>query len=1057
MPARVVVGVLLGLFVAFGAPAGAASPWQTLADPVFVRADTRELPEAAVMTIAQDSTGFLWVGTQGGLARFDGYHARSFLPNASDPAALPDGYVRSLLPDVNGGMWIGSSSNGLVHFDAATETFRTWRPDPAGRTGPRSASVDALADAGDGRVWVGGDGGLGLFDPATGTFAAIALGVRGPPPIVWSLLVDREGTLWVGTQDGLYYRPAHAQQMRVFPLAAAPAIYSLYEDRAGRIWEGSVNAVFILDSARRSVRVLRSSATDGTSLAPGQQWSIIEVTPGVMWIGTDAALSIVDALTDRVHRVESDPKNPGGLSAGRVLQFLRDRSGLIWLANHVGGLLAYNPFSRGLYELSATRPEIGFGEQGTPAVLALSGTRLWAGGFNGRLAEFRPPAVGSTVVRLPNRASAQTFLPGTAGTLLIGSTAGVCELDVGATDARCPQGPSRLAGTSIYTMLQHGRQLWIGGSTGLWVEDVVSGTVAPFPAGSAGVLPNSQVRVLYRDRRGRLWVGTENGLDRIDPSGRTVPFMFSPRDPNSIGPGGMTSIIEDRRGRIWAGAAGGPLNVLQENRDGTTRIRHLGLADGLPHENVDGLAEDASGRIWASTDKGIAQIDPDTLRARALGQADGVSEGAYWAGAVSQSSDGTMFFGGLEGISIVTPDATSDWSYAPPVVVSALQLGRRSVPAWKVNHGDATVELPADARDIQVEFSALDYSAPQALRYEYKLDGFDRDWVDADAQHRVATYTHLSPGDYTLEVRGTNRVGTWSRHVFRMGVHALPAWYETPWFRILIAMLLLLSAYGVHRVRTGVLRRRQRELEATVEERTHELVEANLKLQELSLSDPLTGLRNRRFLTQHLDGDIAITLRRYQDWLSEPSGGMPDAADVLFFLVDLDHLKIVNDRFGHHAGDLLLMQMRERLQEVFRESDFVVRWGGDEFLTVVREGRRSEGGAIAERIREAVASRAFLVGAEQTIEATVSVGFAAFPFVVTAPESVTWLQVVDLADHALYLAKQAGRNTWFGLAATGRTDPVLLARLEGGGIEELVRSGSLEVVARGPLPARSEL
>ena len=161
--------------------------------------------------------------------------------------------------------------------------------------------------------------------------------------------------------------------------------------------------------------------------------------------------------------------------------------------------------------------------------------------------------------------------------------------------------------------------------------------------------------------------------------------------------------------------------------------------------------------------------------------------------------------------------------------------------------------------------------------------------------------------------------------------------------------------------------------------------------------------------------------------------------------VDLDHFKVVNDRYGHHAGDLLLMQMRERLQEVFRESDFVVRWGGDEFLTVTREGRRSEAGPIAERIREAVASRPFSLGNGQTIAASVSVGFAAFPFLPSAAAAVSWLQVVGLADHALYMAKQAGRNTWFGLASTAKTQAAMRANAEISA-DQLVAMGALDVL-----------
>ena len=658
--------ILLGLFMIGGTPVRAASPWESLAGPVFVHADTRELPEAAVMSLAQDRAGFLWVGTQGGLARYDGYHFRSFLPNPSDPKALPDGYVRTILADPDGGLWIGSSSSGLVHFDATTETFHTWRPGRGGRNGPRSASVDAIATERSG-LWIGGDRGLDRFDPQANAFAPVAFAGRGDAPVVWSLLLDHAGTLWVGTQSGLYYRPARTDRFSNYPLrtgahVAKPVIYSLYEDRAGRLWAGSVNALYVLDVSRRSARTMMTSAQNAASLAPGQQWAITEAEPGVLWAGTDSAISIIDAASGRVHRVETDLKNPGGLTGGRVVGFLRDRSGLLWLADHVGGLLLYNPFSAGLYQISATQTAIGFADQGAPAIAALPGNRLWVGGFLGRLAEFQASIPRARTLTVPNHAAVETLLPGRDGTLWIGTTGGLCRIGPGASAASCPAEPSPIATSSIYALLADGTRLWVGGSNGLAVLDTMTGNVTPYPRSNTAALSNEQVRVLYRDHRGRLWIGTENGLNRLDTDGKLTRFVFAAGDPNSIGPGGMASIIEDRRGRIWAGANGGPLDVLEEKDGGAIRTRRIGLAEGMPHENVDGLAEDARGRIWASTDRGIALIDPDTLHARGLGLADGVSEGAYWAGTVSQPADGTIFFGGLDGITVIGARASSPWN-----------------------------------------------------------------------------------------------------------------------------------------------------------------------------------------------------------------------------------------------------------------------------------------------------------------------------------------------------------------------------------------------------------
>ncbi len=211
-----------------------------------------------------------------------------------------------------------------------------------------------------------------------------------------------------------------------------------------------------------------------------------------------------------------------------------------------------------------------------------------------------------------------------------------------------------------------------------------------------------------------------------------------------------------------------------------------------------------------------------------------------------------------------------------------------------------------------------------------------------------------------------------------------------------------------------------RQLEATLKT----LRATQARLEEASLSDPLTGLRNRRFLMQHLDADISISLRRYEDAMRQRPCEAPEEADLVFFMVDIDHFKAVNDQHGHAAGDQVLIQVCERLREVSRESDYLVRWGGEEFLMVARLSSRHEAGLIAERIRSAVASQPFVLEQGLSLHKTCSVGFAAFPFFATAPGRLSWEEVVELADQGLYRAKRAGRNRWVGLAAAeGQTPP----------------------------------
>ena len=221
-----------------------------------------------------------------------------------------------------------------------------------------------------------------------------------------------------------------------------------------------------------------------------------------------------------------------------------------------------------------------------------------------------------------------------------------------------------------------------------------------------------------------------------------------------------------------------------------------------------------------------------------------------------------------------------------------------------------------------------------------------------------------------------------------------------------------------------------KKLETMVKERTRELEEKNdalevayKTLEELSLTDPLTGLKNRRFLFKHLDADIAISRRDYENWLRGHVKHPPSVSDLIFFMVDMDYFKAVNDNYGHAAGDKVLIQIRELLGQIFRESDFLVRWGGEEFLVVARFIKRSDASLLAERIRRLVSEHIFEIGDGQTIQKTCSVGFACYPFLPTQPELLSWPQVVDIADLALLTAKRTTRNAWVGIFANDEEKP----------------------------------
>ncbi|MEO6279408.1 GGDEF domain-containing protein, partial [Roseateles sp.] len=420
-----------------------------------------------------------------------------------------------------------------------------------------------------------------------------------------------------------------------------------------------------------------------------------------------------------------------------------------------------------------------------------------------------------------------------------------------------------------------------------------------------------------------------------------------------------------------------------------------------------------------------------------------------WFRAYGKLSDGRMLFGGSTGLLVTEPQRYKRWAFKPPLVATELRVDNRDLPAGLLARG---LTLAPQQRAFSVGFASLDFSAPLLNRYRYRLQGYDEDWIAASAERRVASYANLAPGKYELLLQGSNRLGDWSEPPLRIAVEVLPAWWQTWWARTLAGLLAVLAVLGLVLLRTRQLQRRQAWLEQSVQERTaelralsEELRQKSAALEISSLSDPLTGLHNRRYLTQHIEADVALALRRR-------AAAPNEASDLVFLLIDIDHFKQVNDQYGHSAGDAVLVQLSERLRQGCRDSDHLVRWGGEEFLIVARDGSRLHAAKHAERIRQAVAGKPFVLPDGQLLVRTCSIGFACFPLAPAHPRALAWSAVVDVADGALYEAKRSGRNRWVGvLAAAHGLDEQGLQQLLQRPPSEWLASTQLDVL-RGPAP-----
>jgi diguanylate cyclase (GGDEF)-like protein len=1019
---RALLTLIWVLVTAVPAAASAdTSRWTGFSDPLFTH--HTEAETASSTSIAQDGSQFIWVGTQNGLARWDGYHFRRYPGDLQTPGALPDGFILALYVDDQGRLWVGTSAGGLARYDADRDAFIV----TSSSSGLSDPAVSAITGDGKGGLWIGTGVGLDHMD-ARGvvqrapTDPTHAYGL--PEGSVNAILIDQDGTLWVGTPRGLWRRTGGSTAAFTFlPLGteegAAPAITQLYRDSANRLWVATrAHGAFIIEGG--NPRAVHESGAVST-LESDRVTSIMEATPGEVWLATyGGGIVVVDAKSGSTHRIRHYADTPLSLYDNFVYALYRDRSGLIWVST-IAATSQHDPLQQGVVTLfGATGRTDGISGKKVFVLAPMPDGHVWLGVDGG--IDIIDPVLGRLGQIVPDQSHPESALPkgrvqaiavaADSGVVYIATQQGLYRTDVSGRHLVRVNVPDRSPTAAIRELCLVGDVLWLGGEfDGLWALDLHVPDKPVVRLHETGAqLGDPRIASIDRGAGNTLWVGTRKGLARVDTvSGEIERVPVDAADPSQLPGGFVSSTLTDHRGRLWVASFGAGVQVLEKrDADGRWHFRRFGLREGLPHLGVDKLLEDAHGDIWASTDDGLAVIDGKTFAIRALQVPEGVGLRTFFTSSGASTAAGEMLFGGEGGLVVVRPEIVTRWEYNPPVVVTDVSAGssRLAIGGFNRIGGSATrLEISPDDHRLRVEFSALDYSAPGRNRYAYRLRGFDPDWIPTEPSSRVASYTNLPPGNYTLQLRGSNRNGSWAPPL-EMPIHVLPLWYQTLAFRVTAILFALALVAALVQARTAYLRRRQHELQSLVTERTAELEqrsqqlrESQLQLERIAYVDPLTGLSNRRLFEKELRHGVAMVARE---------GGC-----LTLLLIDLDGFKKINDQRGHDAGDALLVETALRLTHSVRETDRVARLGGDEFAIVLTGAcELATVEVIIRRILTGISAPVIHKGA--TLQVSASIGSVQCPSQGTATETL-----YKAADVALYEAKRSGRNTWRWSGQTG--------------------------------------
>ena len=799
--------------------------------------------------------GFIWIGTDVGLERWDGYRIRTYAAHAGDPCALPADYVVTLYVDGRGRLWISTFGGGLAYYEPETNCIRTVG---GGENDLTRAPVSSFASESAGGLWLGTTAGLLHLS------ADLSHLIRLPEDAstqghlsherIASVLLDRHGVLWVGSERGLERRASMQTRFESVALPAGAKVRTLLESSDGRIWVGTVgDGAYVIDPSTAKVQAIDDIRRRNPIPLI---WRAAETSTGEIWLGTTSAGVIrVDPTSLRARALHHQKGVATSLPEDAVVDLMRDRNGLLWVASDNGVGFFNSPVDVATILSDDELNNIGEGlvkatvRMGDGRIAIGVGTKIalvtprGAGAESVPLDPLPPPSSLATLATLDGRdlfAAAQPY--------------GLVWIDLTARRSSPVPLPGPNASPHVLALLPDAKRLWVGGTEGLWlVERRTDGRTAPSRWMASRRYELRDVWEIAMGQGDTRWMGTVTGLYQLNQSSAEpthVQLVSLAGDP--IADPHIKSLHTDRRGRLWIGTNSDGLFVVDPSTGTLDRARVLvHLAAELPSGAVSKILEDGHGAVWVSTDRGIARIDASSFAVTRLTRGDGLAITSYVSGSCADEVCNELMFGGLNGSTLIRPDRRAQSSEPQAVVITRISVGREEVASSRFNTrpDDQVLEVPADAHSLAVEFAALDYSDPTHNRYEYRLEGFDRNWVQTGLDIRMATYMNLAPGVYHLRVRGADHTGNWSPRERRLTVRVAAAWYQTMWFHALEILAVLMALLVIVQWRTVVLRARQRELESLVDEKTQALFRAtgerNSLIENLAhdLRTPLTSLR----------------------------------------------------------------------------------------------------------------------------------------------------------------------------------------------------------------------
>ena len=971
----------------------ATPSWASITDYVVKQWNIKDgLPSQSLKSVVQDQQGYMWLGTQFGLSRFDGTTFTNY--NTQNSPFLPSNGINKLLVDSSGLLWVGTKS-GLV-----------------------------------------------VINPAT--FAAQEFNIKGP---VRDILEDSKGSIWIAA-NGLYYVDRGQVDLRTqvngpLPIVNATVITQIVGSVSQMalspegIWLVNDRHLLRLTKNSSDFSKLRLELTAKISLPERLAQTIVHdlsFLNGNLYIASELGAYFLD-LDDELRPFPLPNANNSA-----VYKFMSDTDGGLWVSTY-GRLLFRDKTGEWQWvEPSQLDQSIWFAD-----IFRDDKNNVWLASFSEGLWLAHEGRVERHSAVSDMTESVMAISQAPDGKLWVANKSGIGYFDLDKSFINLVPS-SKYGYASVHDLQFDGERLYIATGRGLFVFENKTLYTVPGRA-----LRDNPVFAISRSSKGGFWIGTGRGLYRLNYAGLTPfaynaflgskfityvldktnfgvigtskgAYYFTDRGIEKIGDqttlesAYVTSVLHIDGVGILIGS----LNDGLFYRSTQGQWRQLDAANGLPYGSIFSLEYDEKLKhVWVSTMKGVYRMPVEQFKTEIKSlkveevissfdrQLDGKANqccSGLGHDAVADTGN-SIWYPSLQGVVEIPKNVELFGVLALKPTIETITTPLRHLTTAALGKKPS---LETDERDITLTYTAIDYYAPNSIEFRYKLSGLDSDWRYANTR-REAIYTNLPPGSFLFQLEAKRQGEDWTKaQEVEYGFVVPERFDETIYFRLLITSGFILLFYLIFWVFRAQERRKQEALEGLITERTLELRQANDKLGQVnsqlklvSHSDELTGLRSRRFLFDQLPKDIEHFQRNSQSLQAQ-------GKSLVLVIINFDNFSRINDAYGPIAGDSCLQQMAALLNSRTQGSDYVARWSGDEFLLLLRDFKCNKIDSYASDLCKVIAANSFQLPNGKTTNITASIGWSFYPLPLLGGQVISWETSINLADISLHQVKKRG-------------------------------------------------